>query len=138
MSEQACPSCGAELRDARTCRHRLDVLLVKTFDVDAIHYALGVAAFVLQHARAFEPVEVKSAHLHLQWALEEGASLAEIEKRLRQRFGKKDTPAPSLPALPHEWSYTIDDLEDGDGDEERRVIAWARTVLRDVREATPQ
>lgn len=138
MSEQCCPSCGAELRSAYTCRHRLDVLLKKRFDVDAIHYALGLSAFVLQHPSAFEDVEVAGAYLHLKWHFEEGASLAEVHKRLSRRFGKKGGAAPEKPPLPREWDYNIDDLEDGDGDEEHRVVAWARAALHDVRAAEPQ
>ena len=138
MSEQNCPSCGAQLRDARTCRHRLDVLLVKTFDVDPSHYALGLGTFVLQHARAFDPVEVAGAHLHLKWALEEGSDLGEITRRLARRFGKDSDKKATLPAIPSEWTYSIDELEDGEGDEERRVVAWARATLADIRAATPQ
>ena len=138
MDEQCCPACGAQLRDARTCRHRLDVLLIKKFGADAAEYGLAVSAFVMQHAEGFDDVSVASAHLHLRWALEEGLDLGEIKRRLRRRFDKKNPDVPQKPPVPDTWSLTIDDLEDGEGDEHLRVQAWARSVLRDLRAATPQ
>jgi hypothetical protein len=137
-SEQCCPACGAQLRDARTCRQRLDVLLVKKFESDAAEYALAVSAFVLQHPDGFDEVDVASAHLHLRLTLEDGLDLAEVRKRLRRRFGKEGVDAPSKPAVPARWRYTIDELEDEDGDEGMRIVAWSRSVLKDLREATPQ
>jgi hypothetical protein len=117
----------------------LDVLLVKEFESDAAEYGLAVSSFVLQHPEGFDEAGVASAWMHLRLALEHGLDLGEIRKRLRQRFGKDaDKDAPPKPRVPDTWSYTVDELEDGEGDGALRIVAWARSVLRDLREATPQ
>jgi hypothetical protein len=137
MSDGACPECGAQPRDGRTCSDLLHDLLVRKYAGDGAEYGLVVACYTLQHPTRQSNKVLEWARFHLTVSVQHGLPLAEARRASRARFDQRrarpGTPASRVTVPAAGWRMTIAQLEAppavGDA---ARILLWARTILEDV------
>ncbi|MBZ0275955.1 MAG: DUF5946 family protein [Anaerolineae bacterium] len=140
-----CPECGAVWTDGKTCTDYFHLLGFWELDHQLydVHH-LMVICYHVQHPSLYSPEALQAAQQMLVEFVEGGVSPQMMRQRLnpaadsgQRAYRIKGTPeSHGVHIYPITWSMTVADVTSGGIENYYASIrAWAKSVLRDLRES---